>query len=384
MESVGLQIAVVGAGVGGLTSALSLSRQGHSVRVFEKGTELREIGAAVSLWPNALAALDRVGIEGDVLSQGHWEEDGAIRSPSGSEFTSFNNSNVLILRTLLQHILLKSVEDVPIVLGARCIGVRSRAGCPIVHFNDGGSFECDLVVGADGIRSAVRRAIAPDDQPLRYSGVAAWRGIVRAPGLVTKAWLSVGGGLQFLGAPLSNDSVFWSPLVKLPEGQQADIADHRQFLSDLFSRWHEPIPTLLRLTPEVDYIPTEVYFRPPPKWLHKGRVVLVGDAAHPMTPDLGQGACQAIEDAVVLGECFTGSDSNVDAALAEFKSRRLSRVRRVVREARQFGVLNAAKNLPVALLRTGALRFTPTSFTEHRLSAINSRKAFEAQLLSVE
>src|SRR6202035_354370 len=113
MVRVGLQIAVVGAGVGGLTSALALSRQGHSVRVFEKGRELREIGAAVSLWPNALAALDRVGIEGDVLSQGHWEEDGAIRSPSGSEFTSFNNSNLLILRTLLQQILLKSVDAVP-------------------------------------------------------------------------------------------------------------------------------------------------------------------------------------------------------------------------------------------------------------------------------
>jgi 2-polyprenyl-6-methoxyphenol hydroxylase-like FAD-dependent oxidoreductase len=384
MARVGLQIAIVGAGVGGLTSALSLSRQGHSVRVFEKGTELREVGAAVSLWPNALAALDRVGIEGDVLSQGHWEEDGAIRSPSGWEFTSFNNSNLLILRTLLQQILLKSVEGVPIVLGARCIDVSSREGYPIVHLNDGGSFECDLVVGADGIRSAVRRAIAPDDQPLRYSGVAAWRGIVRAPGLVTKAWLSIGGGLQFLGAPLTNDSVFWSPLVKLSEGQQADITDHRQFLSDLFSRWHEPIPTLLRLTPEEDYIPTEIYFRPPPKWLHKGRVVLVGDAAHPMTPDLGQGACQAIEDGVVLGECIARSDSNVDAALAEFKSRRLSRVCRVVREARLFGTLNAAKNLPVTLLRTGALRFTPASFTEHRLSAINSRKAFESQLLSVE
>jgi 2-polyprenyl-6-methoxyphenol hydroxylase-like FAD-dependent oxidoreductase len=178
--------------------------------------------------------------------------------------------------------------------------------------------------------------------------------------------------------------VFWSPLVKLPEGQQDGITDHRQFLSDLFSRWHEPIPTLLRLTPEEDYIPTEIYFRPPPKWLHKGRVVLVGDAAHPMTPDLGQGACQAIEDAVVLGECLARSDSDVDAALAEFKSRRLSRVRRVVKEARLFGTLNAARNLPVTLLRTGALRFTPVSFAEHRLSAINSRKAFESQLLSVE
>ena len=177
----------------------------------------------------------------------------------------------MILRSELQKVLLAAVKDIPVVLGARCTGVATSTPAPALRFEDGSSVEADLVIGADGIRSAVRRSIAPREDAPKYSGLCAWRGVVRAPGLVDSAWLSVDHGLQFMAAPLPDGHVYWSPLVRLDEGRWDEIDDHRQFLVDRFHSWHEPIPTLLDRTPEDALLPTPVYFRPPPKWITRGR-----------------------------------------------------------------------------------------------------------------
>jgi 2-polyprenyl-6-methoxyphenol hydroxylase-like FAD-dependent oxidoreductase len=183
-----------------------------------------------------------------------------------------------------------------------------------------------------------------------------------------------------MAAPLPKGHVYWSPLVRIDEGQWEKIEDHRSFLLDRFASWHEPIPTLLDRTPEDALLPTPVYFRPPPKWITRGRVALIGDAAHPMTPDLGQGGCQAIEDAVVLAECISMRCDDIDLALSQFEQRRIGRIRRVVREARQLGVVMAENHRPFMRLRTTALRAIPAGLTDMRLSGITAREAFEAQL----
>ncbi len=348
--------------------------------LFEKATSFTEIGAGLSLWPNALAALASIDLENRVMACGYWENEGVIRAADGAVLRQVENTNLMILRSDLQKVLLEAMKDIPVVLGARCTGVAANGKTPVLQLEDGSSIEADLVVGADGIRSAVRQSIAPDDDAPRYSGLSAWRGVVGAPGLVDSAWLSVGGGLQFLAAPLPDGRVYWSPLVRLEEGRWEGIMDHRRFLLDRFATWHEPIPSLLDRTPEEALLPTPVYFRPPPKWMTRGRVALIGDAAHPMTPDLGQGGCQAIEDAVVLAHCVAVGSDDIDRALSRFEERRLGRVRRVVREARQLGVIMAENHQPLMPLRTAALRLIPARFTERRLSAINAREAFEAQL----
>jgi 2-polyprenyl-6-methoxyphenol hydroxylase-like FAD-dependent oxidoreductase len=375
-----LKIAIAGGGVGGLSAAVALRQYGHDVQLYEKATSFSEVGAGVSLWPNALAALSRLGLEDQVMARGQWENEGAIRSKTGAELRSVENTNLIILRSVLQQILLAELVEIPTFLDARCIGVTSPHSRPVLRFEDGRSVECDLVIGADGIRSAVRQSIAPHEAKARYTGLCAWRALVEAPGLVENAWLSIGDGLQFMAAPLPGGHVYWSPLVRLDEGDWAQIDNHRHFLTTLFSAWHEPIPTLLGLTAEAACFPTPVYFRPPPRWLTHGRVVLIGDAAHPMTPDLGQGACQAIEDAVVLADCIAATSENVDLAVSEFASRRLPRIRRVVRGARQLGLILAEGHRPLTHLRAGVLRLTPAGFTEMRLSAITAREAFHAQL----
>lgn len=379
-----LNVGIVGAGIGGLTAALALHQRGHSVQLVEAAPELAEVGAAISLWPNALAALNRLGLEEGVRAAGHWGEDGAIRSPSGAAFLSFNNSNLMIKRAALQQVLLEATSELELSLGARCSGATTISEKPTTQLEDGSSMEFDLIVGADGVHSAVRNSIAPDDAPPRYSGYTAWRAVVSASGLVPSAWLTVGRGLQFLAAPLPEGDVYWSPLVKITVPEVEAIDDHLGYMVHLFGRWHDPIPELLDRTAKEACFATPVYFRPPPAWLHQGKVVLIGDAAHPMTPDLGQGACQAIEDAVVLADCLPTDIRSIEDALDDFETRRLKRVRRIVREARQLGRLNISTSPLVALLRTSMFKIVPSTYSERHLQGINGREALDAQIEPAE
>jgi len=183
-----------------------------------------------------------------------------------------------------------------------------------------------------------------------------------------------------LAAPLPDGDVYWSPLVKIPVGEVEGIDDHLGFMRLCFGTWHDPIPELLDRTEADACFATPVYFRPPPSWLFRGRVVLIGDAAHPMTPDLGQGACQAIEDAVVLATCISNETRAIEDSLADFTARRLSRNRRIVREARFLGKLNASTNPLSDLVRSSMFKLAPSGYSQRHLQDINGRAAFDGQM----
>jgi 2-polyprenyl-6-methoxyphenol hydroxylase-like FAD-dependent oxidoreductase len=168
-------------------------------------------------------------------------------------------------------------------------------------------------------------------------------------------------------------------LVKLPLSEVETIDDQLGFMHRRFEAWHDPIPELLDRTDAKACFATPVHFRPPPSWLYRGRVVLIGDAAHPMTPDLGQGACQAIEDAVVLADCLIPSRP-LEESLSDFGARRLPRVRRIVREARFLGRLNSSTSRFSELVRLSMFKLTPSGYSERHLQDISGRAAFEAQM----
>ena len=385
-----MRVLVVGAGVGGLTCAIGLRGAGVDVEVVERAVNLEGVGAGISLWPNALAALNALGIEGAVAAEGIEFASGNIRSPSGEPFNIFEPEQmrryfdgmpVMMHRADLQRVLLDAAKDIDITLGAQCDDVVVEGEDVTVRLADGSTRAVDLVVGADGVRSAVRASVDPS-RP-RYIGLAAWRAVISTTTPVRDSWLSIGRGKQFLAAPLSGGRTYVSGLLPMAEGAFTELPLLGPFLRESFQGWHHPIGQLIDDTREDAYIRSEIYDRPRPSQLCWGRVALVGDAAHPVTPDLGQGGCLAIEDAVVLTQCLKLVD-DIPGALKLFEQARLPRVRMMVFESHWTGRVFASPNPVIETIRSVILRGMPTRTRLRHLARYASREAFLKGLPPIE
>jgi 2-polyprenyl-6-methoxyphenol hydroxylase-like FAD-dependent oxidoreductase len=377
-----MRIVVVGAGIGGLTCAIALRDAGFDVEVVERAASLAEVGAGISLWPNALAALAELGLEEAVRTVGQELATGNVRSPSGHTVNVWSREQtlsylggmpVMMHRADLQRVLLDAAEGIPISLDTPCRDISQDASSVTVLLGDGTGRSADLVVGADGLRSAVRAAVAPG-RP-RFVGLAAWRAVVSGVEPPTESWLSVGEGKQFLAAPLSNERTYVSGLLSMAEGAMNMETMLGPFLAQQFRGWHEPIEQLIAATPEDACIRTDIYDRPRPARLCWGRVALIGDGAHPVTPDLGQGGCLAIEDAVVLSRCLQRTN-DVPLALKDFERHRLSRIRMISFESHWTGRFFAASNPLSSALRMAALSALPARIRLRHLAGYASRDSF--------
>jgi 2-polyprenyl-6-methoxyphenol hydroxylase-like FAD-dependent oxidoreductase len=377
-----VRVLIVGAGIGGLTCGIGLRRAGADVEIVERATELAGIGAGISLWPNALAALDEVGIGAAVAAVGIEFATGNIRRPSGEPFNIFEpelmrryfgGMPVMMHRSDLQRVLLDAAVDIDISLGIGCVSVAPRGEEVTVRLSDGSTRTADVVVGSDGVRSAVRASFDPS--PPRYVGLAAWRAVISTAVPTSDTWLSIGQGKQFLATPLSDGRTYLAGLLPLSEGAVAEIPQLGPFLRESFRHWHAPIDRLIEDTPEDAYIRGDVYDRPRPSRLCWDRVALVGDAAHPVTPDLGQGGCLAIEDAVALARCVQLVES-LPGALQLYERTRLPRVRTIVRESHWTGRAFASPNPIIGALRSAILQGMPTGARLRHLARYASRDAF--------
>lgn len=302
-----LRILVAGAGIGGLTAAAALERLGFGVTVLERATELRAVGAGLTLPPNAIAALRSVGLAEGVVAAGHRSGVATIRKPDGRPISQIDLAaawpqevGITLHRATLHHLLRCSLSRTELVLGATVSRYDDRGGQVRVHLEDGRSFEGDLLIGADGIRSAIRRQLLDDGEPL-YAGYYCWRGI--GPQLpkplegLSETW---GRGLRFGLAPVDGERIYWFAVVNGAAGGSDGEGTVHGHLQNLFGSWHEPIAEIVAATPSSAILRGDIFYRKPTPVWGRGRVSLLGDAAHPMTPDFGQGACQAIEDAVIL------------------------------------------------------------------------------------
>jgi 2-polyprenyl-6-methoxyphenol hydroxylase-like FAD-dependent oxidoreductase len=347
---------VVGAGIGGLASALALTRAGVEVEIVEGASRLAEIGAGLSLWPNAMAALERLGLEDTAVSCGTELDVGAIRSRDGRPAFVWDRAGgleflggvpLMIHRAELQALLLEACSAVPLRLGARALTIDRFRGRGRIVLDNGDTHEADLVVGADGIHSAVRKSVEPS--PPRFAGLTSWRAVIDKP-YPEGSSMWVAQGKQFLAAALPGARTYISGLLRLPEGQNNATSEWGPVLRREFDGWDRVVTDAIEAISEGDYYRDDIYYRPPAKQLVWGSVVLVGDAAHPITPDLGQGGCQAIEDAVTLGLCLEGA-TNLDEALGVYQALRLPRVRRVARDSRLMGGVMASRNPLIASTR---------------------------------
>jgi 2-polyprenyl-6-methoxyphenol hydroxylase-like FAD-dependent oxidoreductase len=373
------RIAIIGGGIGGLTTAIALLKQGHEVRVFEEADELREVGAGIWVPPNAMQVLDRLGLGSAVETAGVLLRRIEIRTEDGTVLQAidldpirrrFGRSTVSIHRARLQQLLADRVPVERIVTGKRCVAVEEAGEGLHIHFADATREEADIVIGADGLHSAVRRFVAPAAR-LRDAGQTTYRAISRYgttdPTRSQELWgTKARFGISAIGA---TETYWWCAY----DGRADDVEDPASTLRRLrrlAATFPEPMPSLLEHSQEGELIRAHLFdLRPMPRWW-RGNVVLVGDAAHATTPNLGQGGAQAIEDAYVLAEALSANASEVEQAFRAYERTRRPRADRVVAASWRIGKLAHVKSRAGRAVRDAAVRLTPAWVTERQLHTL--------------
>ena len=359
------RVAIIGGGIGGLTAARALYRRGVEVAIYESAPELREIGAGVALGPNAMKVLRSLELEDDVRAiAGRWEwavtrhgKTGRVISKTSrdQQATLFGSAGATAHRADLLDVLSHSLPGGIVTLGARCIGVESDARVAVAKFEDGNEAEADVVIGADGIHSAVRESLFGPDAP-RFTGKICYRSVVpvdAVPGEPPPAenvqWLGPHGTIVLY--PVRRDELINVVCHYDDEGYRHESwvsRCERDEVLERYAGWHE---SLLRVfsAGEVWY-KWALYDRDPiPQWT-RGRVTVLGDSAHSMLPYLGQGACQAIEDGCVLAAALAAEPDDPVAGLARYERTRRPRASQVVLASRERGVSNHLSS-PLAAFR---------------------------------
>ncbi len=372
---------MVGAGISGLATAAALQRLGYHATVIEERRDTSS-GAAISIWPNALAALDTIGL-GDVIRTAgarvgagalRWRDGRWLRRPSAERILmALGEPLVVIGRSELTAALAGALAEGTIEYGLTVTQLTRRPGGLRLTLSAGPAREVDAVIGADGVRSVVARHL---NGALRhtYAGYTAWRGVAQYALDPALAGETMGAGTEFGHVPLGPNRTYWFATERAPEGHTAPEGE-LGYLKRKFAGWAEPILGLLKATEPTGVLRNDLYDRDQARVWSSGPTVLVGDAAHPMRPHLGQGGCQGLEDAAILA-VFVNQAENLETAFARFAGFRRRRVRALVRESAMIGRI---VNLRPAWLSGAASQLTaliPEAAVARHLAAVAARSAF--------
>jgi len=366
---------IIGGGIGGLTTAIALRRKGIEAEVFERSSEVREVGAGISLWANAIKALRQLGLGEALDSISLVNQEGAVRHWNGAflsrtplrELERLFGSGVIVLhRAELLDLLARNAGTSNIHPGHQCSSFHQDSDGVTATFSNGQTARGDILIGADGLHSVVRTGLGHRD-PIRYSGYTAWRAVVSYSGPSFPPGESWGPGRRFGMLPVKGGRAYWFATHNTRAGESGE--NSQEELLTLFRGWHEPVEALIRAATPSTILRNDIYDREPlPAW-GQGRVTLLGDAAHPMTPNLGQGGCQAIEDALELARCL-GSGTNVEESLKRYEASRIPRTSSVVLASRRIGAMGQLENPLLCGLRNLVLRLTPDSMTLRSLAPV--------------
>ncbi|SET56668.1 FAD-dependent monooxygenase [Hymenobacter actinosclerus] len=372
---------IIGAGIGGLATAHALLNLGHGVRVYEAAPELRAVGAGVVLGANAMRALHELGLHDAVAALGAPVRQLQLLDQQGrllqnADTTGFTQrlgfENLGIHRADLQRVLLAGLPAGVVRLGVPFERLSETPAGVLAHFANGSTAQADALIGADGLNSRVRRQLWPAAMP-RYAGYTCWRAVVDASQLGLAAgesgetWGRT--GRRFGYVPVGGGRVYWFACLNSPEPRSPRYQAYRA--ADLrreFAGFHAPVPELLALTRDDQLLWNDILDLPPLPHFARGSVLLLGDAAHATTPNMGQGAGMAIEDAAVLARCLRPCRADLLAAFQAFERQRRPRTARIVRTSWHLGRVGQLENPLLVRIRNAVMRMLPAAVSRSQMA----------------
>ena len=342
-----LKAIVIGAGIGGLTAGIALKQAGYTVEVYERTRKLRPAGAGISLWSNGVKVLNQLGLGKEIAAIGGQMNRMEYRSHKDEPlnkvdlhplFEQVGQRPYPVARTDLQQMLLDAFGESEVQLGMECVAVEQDENTATATFADGSKTTGDLIVGADGIKSTIRDYVLGEHTSARYADYVNWNGLVPAdPALCEKDnWvLYVGEGKRASMMPVGGDRFYYFFGAPMEEGTEMPPEDRREELAKQFEGWPESVQALIRTLDPVAANRLEIRDIDPPAQLVKGRIALLGDSGHATTPTLGQGGCQAMEDAAMLTRFLVTTTISVEDALQRYEQARKSRTADLTMKARK-------------------------------------------------
>lgn len=374
-----MKVIIIGAGIGGLTTAIALQQRGIAYEIYDAAQGNQPVGAGIMLGANAMRVYDRLGIAAELRKKAVLADNIYIRNCRGEILQEINNGKVEkkygtgtygLHRATLQGVLLDHCKQ-PVQYNKRCASISEDSQGITVHFSDGSKAEGTLVIGADGIRSVVREQHVVKAH-YRYSGQTCWRAIIPVDLPVAEAseasetWSKKGDGLRAMYAQVGPQQVYFWATKAMPAGTVISAEKALQYLREELADYPGYMQTILQqLRPEY-LIQNDLSDLAPLRVWHCGRAVLLGDAAHATTPNVGQGAGQAIEDAWVLAQCLAGK--NYKDAFETYQRRRMERAKKIVKLSWQIAKLTNWKGRFFTRLRDGLMKSMPKRMAEKQLA----------------
>jgi 2-polyprenyl-6-methoxyphenol hydroxylase-like FAD-dependent oxidoreductase len=373
-----MKITIIGGGIAGLTTAIALNKKGMEAEIFEAAPSLKAIGAGLVLAANAMQGYQKLGISAEIIEKGRlapsfiiYDQKGKVVTKTDSEANSakYGADNFTIHRANLHQLLLSKLKPNQLFTDKKATRIEQIGGKVVVHFQDNTMHETDYLIVSDGINSPIRKQLLPNSVP-RYAGYTCWRAVIDNTKLrlteTSETW-GLNGRMGLV--PLADNKIYWFACINAPQNDAAMRAYKVADLQRVFKDFHDPIPSVLAETKDENLLWNDIIdLKPIPKYAF-GNVVLIGDAAHATTPNMGQGACQAIEDAMVLADEMA-KNVPVEDAFKAFEKRRLKRTHRIVNTSWSLGKAAQLEHKLLAELRNFTFRILPKSVSEKQFKEI--------------